>query len=148
MKTAGEIINHLNESGANIYEVSKQFGLADTTLRARLINLGYSLNQEGEWEYTGDSDKEPVDEDVVSKKRMTTPKNPPVTSQVLNTGDNNTIHQALMELDLTNKGVRTTIKIQPEYIEEMKGLAAKTRLRLSDLYTLAVHELLSKYGSN
>lgn len=148
MKTAGEIINHLNESGANIYEVSKQFGLADTTLRARLIKLGYSLNQEGEWEYTGDSDKEPVDEDVVSKKRMTTPKNPPVTSQVLNTGDNNTIHQALMELDLTNKGVRTTIKIQPEYIEEMKGLAAKTRLRLSDLYTLAVHELLSKYGSN
>jgi hypothetical protein len=147
MKKAGEIINHLNETRANIYELSKQFGLGDTTLRRRLIKLGYALNQRGEWEYTGDPDKEPVDEDVVTKKRMATPKNPLVTHQV-NTGGNITIHQALMELDLTNKGVRTTIKIQPEYIEEMKELAAKTRLRLSDLYTLAVYELLEKYRSN
>lgn len=148
MKKAGEIINHLNETGANIYEVSKQFGLGDTTLRGRLIKLGYALNPEGEWEYTGDSDKEPVDEDVVSKKRMTAPKNLPVTSQVPNIGGNITIHQALMQLNLSNEGVRTTIKIQPEYIDEMKELAAKTRLRLSDLYTLAVYELLEKYRSN
>ena len=53
-----------------------------------------------------------------------------------------------MQLNLTNKGVRTTITIQSEYIEEMKALAAKTRLRLSDLYTLAIHELLEKYRSN
>src|SRR5699024_4289350 len=148
MKNAGEVINHLNETVANIYELSKQCGLGDTTLRARLKKLGYALNHEGKWEYTGDLDKEPVDEDVVSKKRMTTPKNLPVTSQVPNIGGNITIHQALMQLNLSNEGVRTTIKIHPEYIDEMKDLAAKTRLRLSDLYTLAVYELLEKYRSN
>jgi len=148
MKTAGEIINYLNESGANIYEVSKQFGLADTTLSARLIKLGYELNQEGEWEYTGDSENEPLDEDVVSKKRMTTQKSPPTMSEEVNIVSKITIHQALMQLNLTNKGIRTTITIQPEYIEEMKELAIKTRLRLSDLYTLAVYELLEKYRSN
>lgn len=145
MKTAGEIINYLNESGANIYEVSNQFGLADTTLRARLIKLGYKMNQEGNWEYTGDSDKDPMGEDVVSKKRMTTPKRPLTMSQEVDSADNTTIHQALMQLNLTNNGVRTTITIQPEYIEEMKQLSTKTRLRLSDLYTLAVYELLEKY---
>ena len=43
--------------------------------------LGYQMNQEGEWEYTGDSDKEPVDEDVVSKKRMKTSRSSPAVSQ-------------------------------------------------------------------
>lgn len=144
MKTAGEIVQYLNETGANIYEVSKQFGLADTTLRARLIKLGYELNQEGKWEYTGDPDKEPVDEDVVTKKRMAKSKVSPSISRI-NINHNPTIHQALMQLDLTNKGIRTTVTIQPEYIEKMKELAEKTRLRLSDLYTLAIYELLEKY---
>lgn len=145
MKTAGEIIHYLNESGANIYEVSKQYGLGDTTLRARLINLGYEMNQEGKWEYMGNPDKEPVDEDVVSKKRMTTLKKTNKPSQDVDNVSKINIHQALMQLNLSTKSVRTTIALQPEYIDEMKELANKTRLRLSDLYTLAVYELLEKY---
>ena len=147
VKTAGEIIHYLNEKGANVYEVSKQFGLADTTLRARLIKLGYEVNQEGKWKYAGDSGVEPADEDVVSKKRMATSLEPRNNAGNVNVSPQPSIHQVLMQLDLSGKGVRTTITIQPEYLEEMKELSAKTRLRLSDLYTLAICELLEKYLS-
>ena len=147
MKTAGEIIHHLNETGANVYDVSKQFGLADTTLRARLIKLGYEVNQEGKWKYVGDSGVEPADEDVVSKKRLPTTKRSNPSPQVEAISSKSTIHQALMGLDLTKEGVRTTITTQSECLEEMKALATKTRLRISDLYTLAIQEFLDKYRS-
>ncbi|MFS0687812.1 ribbon-helix-helix domain-containing protein [Sporosarcina sp. 179-K 8C2 HS] len=148
MKTAGEVINYLNETGANVYEVSEQLGLGTSTLRTRLIRLGFK-EQEGKWGYTGDSDKEPKDIDVVSKKRMTTAKKISTVTRESNISKDHSIHEALMQLNLTNKAaVRTTVTLQSDYIEEMKVLATKTRLRLSDLYTLAIHELLNKYRAN
>ncbi|MDS9470896.1 ribbon-helix-helix domain-containing protein [Sporosarcina pasteurii] len=148
MKTAEEIINHLNATGANVYDLSEQLGFGRSTLQGRLKRLMYKVNQEGRWVYTGDPDEEPKDVDVVSKKRMTTAKTTQTVSGVLNVSRDLSIHEALMQLKLVDKGVRTTITIQPEYMEEMKMLATKTRLRLSDLYTLAIYELLEKYHSN
>ena len=148
MKTAGEIIQYINETSANVYELSKDFGLAETTLRSRLIKLGFEVSKEGVWQYAGDPDKEPVDEDVVSKMRMTASKESRRKSKDVIDFSKPTIHQTLMQLDLTKKSVRTTITIQPEYMEEMKKLATNTRLRLSDLYTLAIYEFLDKYYSD
>lgn len=145
MRTAGEIIHYLNENDANIYELNKQVGLGDTTLRSRLMKLGYKPNQDGEWMYTGDADKEPVGEDVVSKGRMQGARGTSRITKETNIINESTIHEALMKLDLTNKSVRSTITIQPEYMAQMKELASKTRLRLSDLYTLAIYEFLNKY---
>lgn len=146
MKTAGEVIQYLNETGANVYELSKSFEFAETTLRSRLFKLGYRVNQEGKWYFNGDPDMEPKDVDIVSKKRMTIPKKPYTSPRVaVNVSAESNIHQALMQLDLTQKGVRTTITIQPEYLEEMKELSVRTRLRLSDLYALAIYEFLNKY---
>ncbi|WP_084786809.1 ribbon-helix-helix domain-containing protein [Bacillus tuaregi] len=53
-----------------------------------------------------------------------------------------------MKLDLSSKAERTTITIQPAYLNQLKELSIKTRLRMSDLYTLALHELLDKYDVN
>jgi Ribbon-helix-helix domain len=148
MKTAGEIVRYLNETGANVYELSKELGLAETTLRSRLLKLGYRMNQEGQWYFPGDPDKEPKDADIVSKKRMIIPKDlHSRPREIVKVSAEANIHQALMRLDLTGKGVRTTITIQPEYLEGMKELAAKTRLRISDLYSLAIREFLDKYHS-
>ncbi|WP_172713578.1 ribbon-helix-helix domain-containing protein [Geobacillus sp. E263] len=146
MKTAGEIVCYLNETGANIYELSEELGLGRTTLRSRLLKLGYQVNQDGKWYYAGDPDKETKDVDIMSKKRMTIPKKAYTSPQVaVNVSTESNIHQALMQLDLTQKGVRTTITIQPEYLEGMKELSVRTRLRLSDLYALAIYEFLNKY---
>lgn len=148
MRIAGEIVQHLNETGANIYELSERLGLSRTTLRARLIKLGYKVNEEGLWSYVGNPNDEPYDVDIVSKKRLTNTKQSSNTATMTVKGDlyaRPNIHDALMQLDLNTKGIRTTISIQPAYLEEIKDLAAKTRLRLSDLYTLAIYELLEKY---
>ncbi|WP_404996433.1 ribbon-helix-helix domain-containing protein [Caldifermentibacillus hisashii] len=151
MKFAGEIVQHLNETGANVYELSERLGLSRTTLRARLIKLGYEVNGEGLWNYKGNPEDEPYNVDIVSINRLISKKqssNAVATTRkdALNTRPN--IHDALMQLDLQEKGIRTTISIQPAYLEGIKELAAKTRLRLSDLYTLAIYELLEKYQTN
>lgn len=147
MKTAGEIVIYLNESSANVYELSESLGLARTTLRARLIQLGYEKNIEGIWEYTGDSDKEPIEVDIVTRNRIIKTKQPnnALIEFKRNPHAQLNIHEALMQLDLAASSERTTISLQPEYLHAMKELAAKTRLRLSDLYTLAIYELLEKY---
>lgn len=137
MKTAEEFIHYLNETGANIYEVSKSVGLGDTTLRSRLLKLGYVLDEDGKWRFSGDPEKEPKNEDVVSKKRMTIAKDIKLP-HIKNNGNISTpnVHQALMDLDLTGKVVRTTITIQPENLERLREFSHKSRLRISDLYSL------------
>lgn len=151
MKTAGEIVQYLNETGANVYELSESLGLARTTLRARLKNLGYKINEEGLWTYEGSVDDEPFNVDIVTKKRLTNTRLNSSTASIALKEEayaKPNIHDALMQLDLTEKGIRTTISIQPDYLKGIKELATKSRLRLSDLYTLAIYELLEKYRSN
>lgn len=149
MKTAGEIIRHLNETGENVYDLSESLGLYRTTLRGRLIKLGYKMDEEGCWSYEGDSDDGSFNVDIVTKKRLTNMKQANNTAAMTfkSSYTKPNIHEALMQLDLDPKRIRTTISIQHEYLEGIKGLAARTRLRLSDLYTLAIFELLEKYHS-
>lgn len=65
---------------------------------------------------------------VVFKGRRPGPRGTSRMTQETNVINESTIHEALMKLDLTNKSVRSTITIQPEYMEQMKELASKTRL--------------------
>ncbi|MDH2882513.1 ribbon-helix-helix domain-containing protein [Bacillus cytotoxicus] len=148
MKTAGEIIQYLNETHTSIYELSKTLGLGDTTLRQRLIRLGYQLGNDGMWSFSGDQDKEPIKEDVVSGKRRQSMRKDFESkdfTQVDRIVVKPNVHQALMELNLDVEGVRTTISIHPDSLEQLKKFARKTRLKLSDLYSLALFEFLEKY---
>jgi hypothetical protein len=148
MKTAGEIIQYLNETHTNVYELSKTLGLAETTIRQRLLKLGYTIGNDGIWSFSGDPDMEPIKEDVVSGKRRQGRKKG-FEIEDFNRGnhlvDKPNVHQALMELDLDVEDVRTTISIHPESLENLKKFAKKTRLKLSDLYSLALFEFLNKY---
>lgn len=148
MKTAGEIIQYLNETHTNIYELSKQLGLGETTLRQRLLRLGYTIGNDGVWSFSADPDLEPIKEDVVSGKRRQNLRKD-FESKEFTQRDyivvKPNVHQALMELDLDVEGVRTTLSIHPDSLEQLKKFAKKTRLKLSDLYSLALFEFLDKY---
>ena len=150
MKTAGEIVHYLNDTGANIYRLSESFGFADNTLRNRLLKLGYEENDEGQWQYSGSPDTEPSDEDVTTKRRVKSKKriDEGCLDETGSSSQKPSVHQALMELDLNAENVRTTISVQSDSLEGLKEFAKKTRLRISDLHTLAIHELLMKYDSD
>lgn len=109
------------------------------------MKLGYMINQDGKWYYSGESEVEPKEKDVVSKSRMVTSRNSSKSSMPISTSNELSMHQSLMSLELTEEVVRTTISIPNEYLVGMKGLASKMRLRLSDLYTLAIAEFIEKY---
>lgn len=147
MKTASEVVHHLNETGKCIYDLSKKFGIARSTLYQRLKRLGYILNQENKWVYDGNPEIDPGDVDVISKGRMKIPEGLSKNPSRVEIKDDLNIHQALMRININNENVRTTISFQSEYRDKMKKLSEQTRLRLTDLYTLAIHELLEKYGS-
>lgn len=145
MKTAGEVVQYLNETGANIYALSESFGLGKTTLRKRLMNLGYTQSTTGAWMYAGDASTDPSNEDVVSKKRMVTSRDSSESNAMHKSHSQMTIHQSLMQLNLSENTTRTTVTIADSQIKEMKELATVTRLRLSDIYSLAIAEFLEKY---
>lgn len=147
MRTASEVVQYLNETRCNIYELSEQLGFGKSTLRARLKKLGYSENQTGVWVYTGDALMEPVDEDVVTGKRMVVAKNASAHDfdDMIQPPPN--IHQSLMQLDLNEKIKRTTVSIPENLLSAMKVLAKKTRLQPSDVYTLAIAEFLERYAA-
>ena len=147
MQTAGEIVQHLNETRCNIYELSEQLGLGKTTLRARLKKLGHLENHVGVWMYGGDALTEPGDADVVTGKRMVVAKDASVQETQVVVQTQLTIHQSLMQLDLNEKPVRTTISLRSNQIESMKQLANATRLRLNDVYSLAIAEFLERYAA-
>ncbi|MER2006806.1 MAG: hypothetical protein ABS939_05075 [Psychrobacillus sp.] len=143
MRTAGEIVMHLNETRCNIYALSEQLGLGRTTLRARLLKLGYEERQDGVWAYQGDDLLEAADVDVVTSKRVV------VAKEVSNRDviePNLSIHDALMHLDLSEDVKRTTISLRIHHLEMMKTLADNTRLRLNDVYSLAIVQLLDRYA--
>ena len=144
MRTAGEIVKHLNETRCNIYVLSEQLGLGRTTLRARLLKLGYEEAQDGVWQYQGDDLLESADVDVVTSKRVVVAKE---VSNLDLIAPNLSIHDALMHLDLTEKATRTTISLRSHQIELMKTLADTTRLRLNDVYSLAISQFLERYAA-
>ncbi|MEK4629007.1 hypothetical protein MKZ17_12440 [Solibacillus sp. FSL R7-0682] len=143
MRTAGEIVMHLNETRCNIYELSERLGLGRTTLRARLLKLGYEELQDGIWAYQGDDLLESADVDVVTSKRVVVAKEVPRPEVPK---PNLSIHDALMDLDLTENEKRTTISLRSHHLEMMKTLADNTRLRLNDVYSLAIAQLLERYA--
>lgn len=144
MRTASEVVQHLNETNENIYELSERLGLGRTTLRARLKKLGYKENHDGVWVYEGDDLLESADVDVVTSKRVVVAKE---VSNLEVIEPNISIHDALMHLDLTEKAMRTTISLRSHQIEMMKTLADTTRLRLNDVYSLAVAQFLERYAA-
>lgn len=144
MRTATEVVHYLNENSISVYDLSEQLGLGRTTLRTRLMNLGYTLNAVDDWVYSGDALTEPGDVDVTSK-RMVVAKNS-TRSKTKDEQSKITIHQSLMQLNLNDQTTRTTISILDSQIKEMKKLATATRLRLSDVYSLAIAEFLEKYS--
>ena len=145
MRTASEVVQHLNETRCNIYELSEQQGFGKSTLRAKLLKLGYKENLNGLWVYEGDALTEPVDVDVLSKKRMVVAKNATAHDFGDMVQPPPNIHQSLMQLDLNEKSVRTTISLRSNQIDSMKHLANSTRLRLNDVYSLAIAEFLERY---
>lgn len=147
MHTASEVVHYLNENSISVYDLSEQLGLGRTTLRARLKNLGYTQNAVDDWVYSGDALTEPGDEDVVSNKRMVVAKDSTKSNAMHEQQTKITIHQSLMQLNLNDQTTRTTISILDSQIKEMKELAAATRLRLSDVYSLAIAEFLNKYSN-
>ena len=70
MRTASDAVQHLNETGCNIYAYREQPGYGISTLRARLKKLGYSENHAGVWMYERDALMETTDADVVTSKRL------------------------------------------------------------------------------
>lgn len=144
MRTAGEIVKHLNETRCNIYELSQQLGLGKTTLRARLKKLGYKESQDGVWGYEGDDLLESSGVDVVTSKRVVIAKDVSNHAEIESLSN---IHEALMHLDLTEKPLRTTISLRRHQIEAMKQLADFTRLRLNDVYSLAIAQFLVRYDA-
>lgn len=147
MRTASEVVQHLNETRCNIYVLSEKLGLGKTTLRARLKKLDYAENQDGVWVYTGDALTEPIDEDVVTGKRMVVAKNATAHDFGDMVQPPPNIHQSLMQLDLNKKIKRTTVSIPENLLSAMKVLAKKTRLQPSDVYTLAIAEFLERYAA-
>lgn len=142
MRTAGEIVKYLNETRCNIYALSEQLSLGRTTLRSRLKKLGYEENHEGVWIYEGDDLLASSDVDVVTTKRVVVTKDASDSALVESI---TSIHEALMHLDLTEKPTRTTISLRRHQIEAMKQLADSTRLRLNDVYSLAIAQFLTRY---
>lgn len=144
MRTAGEIVKYLNETRCNIYALSEQLGLGRTTLRSRLKKLRYEENHEGVWIYEGDDLLASSDVDVVTSKRVVVAKD---TSNDALVDPATNIHMALMHLNLTEKPTRTTISLRSHQIEAMKTLADSTRLRLNDVYSLAIAQILERYAA-
>ncbi len=143
LRKAGEIVKHLNETRCNIYELSEKLGLGRTTLRARLKKLDYEENHEGDWIYKGDDLLAHSDVDILTSKRVSVAKH--ISNDALVDPETN-IHKALMHLNLTEKPLRTTISLRSHQIEAMKTLADSTRLRLNDVYSLAIAQFLERYA--
>lgn len=147
MKTANEIVRHLNETGQSVYDLSEELGLSRTTLYQRLKRLGYLEDKENnKWFYDGDQENEAGYTDVVTRIRKTASKGSVKNLDKVEAKVELNIHEALMNIDIGNESVRTTISIPAEYRDKMKELSERTRLRLTDLYALAIDELLKKYG--
>lgn len=147
MKTANEIVHHLNETGQSVYDLSEELGLSRTTLYQRLKRLGYLEDKENnKWFYDGDQGNEPGHTDIVTRIRKAASKGSVKNLDKVEAKVELNIHEALMKIDIGNESVRTTISIPAEYRDRMKELSDRTRLRLTDLYALAIDELLKKYG--
>lgn len=69
MRTASEVVQYLNETRCNNYELSEQLDFGGSTLRARLKQWGYAENHVGVWMYEGNASMEPADADGVTSKR-------------------------------------------------------------------------------
>lgn len=144
-KYASEVVQHLNSSNSNIYEMSEQMGMGRTSLRRKLINLGYELNPEGKWVFTGNHDDEPLNVNLtqrlsLKRKNNQSPKQQPSGALAKEIS----LYEAVMSLNNDNQ-IRTTIVVDKDLVYQTKQLAERTKLKLSDLYSLALHELVEKY---
>ncbi|UQD53392.1 hypothetical protein C0971_16220 [Bacillus methanolicus] len=141
MRYADEVVAFLNTNGANIYEVSVNLGLGRTSLRKKLLNIGYIQDNQGCWVFNGPPDQEPRNVDVT--KRLNINKRNEVAKEP-NKVENTSIYNRILEID-DNKKIRTTIVVDGEQIGKMKDLAKRYKLKISDLYSLALMEFTQKY---
>ncbi len=141
-----DVVQYLNSSNANIYSLSEEMGLGKTSLRRKLISLGYELNSDGKWVFNGKPENEPLNTDLtkrlsLKKKNKQTPKqnNKTLSKEI-------SLYEAVMGMDYNNQ-IRTTIVVEEELVHKTKQIAERSKLKLSDLYSLALHDLVEQYDS-
>lgn len=140
-----ELIKLVNEEGANIYQLSIEQGFSKSTLRGRLLSLGYTFDKmTGKFVYGGDPENEPL-EQIITYVTMQRRPSQIAKHQESLAKEEADLFSAIIQLPAESGVVTFSFKTDKTLVDRLKAFIKDVALPSGKVCSLAIYEFLEKY---